>query len=88
MAFLICSIAARACHWGVREWAVRGFIVWLAVPVVVNLATTVWITWGTVRDLRRLFRDLESRGRDTLDNGMVEGHVSLADKARFEREGK
>ena len=88
VAFLICSIAARAYHWGVREWALRGFVVWLAVPIVVNFATTVWYTWGTVRDLRRLFRDLESRRRDTLDNGMVEGHVSLADKARFAREGK
>ncbi len=56
----------------------------IAVPVI----TSVWFTWGGIKDLRRLFRDLEIRVRDDLDNGMVEGHVSLADKAAFEGKGK
>ncbi len=38
-------------------------------------------------DIRRLFRDLEARKRDALDNGMVDGHVSLADKAAFAEKG-
>ena len=54
----------------------------LVVPIAVNAFTTVWFTWGTVRDLKRLFRDLAARKRNDLDNGMVEGHVSLADKGR------
>ena len=78
--FLICSIAAKAFGWGVREWTLRAFVVWIVYPLVVNTFTTVWFTWGTVRDLRDLFRDLAARKRDDLDNGMVEGHVSLADK--------
>ena len=49
------------------------------VPLVINAFTTVWFAWGT-RDIRQLFRDLSTRKRDNLDNGMVEGHVSLADK--------
>ena len=32
-----------------------------------------------------MFRDLEARVIDPLDNGQVEGHVSLADKAEFEK---
>ena len=31
----------------------------------------------------RLFRDLEKRTVDPLDNGAVEGNVSLSDKAKF-----
>ena len=80
VAFLLCSIAAKVFHWGVREWAMRCFVVVLVVPICINIVTTVWFTWGTVRDLRRLFRDLATRKRNDLDNGMVEGHVSLADK--------
>ena len=80
VAFLLCSIAARVFHWGVREWATRCFIVVLVVPITINVVTTVWFTWGTIRDLKRLFHDLAARRRNDLDNGMVEGHVSLADK--------
>jgi hypothetical protein len=80
VAFLLCSIAAKIFHWGVREWATRCFIVVLVVPITINVVTTVWFTWGTIRDLKRLFHDLAERRRNDLDNGMVEGHVSLADK--------
>jgi hypothetical protein len=80
--FLLFSLAAKFFNWGVREWTIRGFIVWLAYPITLNICTTVWFTWGTVVDLKRLFRDLAARRRNDLDNGMVEGHVSLADKAR------
>ena len=31
----------------------------------------------------KLFRDLEKRIVDPLDNGAVEGNVSLSDKAKF-----
>ncbi len=78
--FLLFSLAAKFFGWGVREWTIRGFIMWLAYPITLNICTTVWFTWGTVVDLKRLFRDLAARKRNDLDNGMVEGHVSLADK--------
>ena len=36
-----------------------------------------------------MFRELEARTDNPLDNGMVEGEVSIADKAQVERvEGK
>ena len=78
--FLLCSIAAKAFGWGVREWTMRAFVVWIVYPLVVCTCTTIWFTWGTIIDLRSLFRDLSERKRNDLDNGMVEGHVSLADK--------
>ena len=52
-----------------------------------GIGTTVWFTIGSILDIRRLFRDLEARKRDALDNGMVDGHVSLADKAAFAEKG-
>jgi hypothetical protein len=35
------------------------------------MVCTVWFIWGGLRDLRRLFRDLETRVRDDSDNGFV-----------------
>ena len=55
-AFALVAICAKVFHWSVHAWAVK----------------SVWFAWGTTRDLRRLFRDLEARVRDDRDNGMVE----------------
>ena len=78
--FLFCSISAKTFGWGVRQWTMYAFVVWIVYPLIVNTLTTVWFTWGTVLDLKKLFRDLSKRTQNDLDNGMVEGHVSLADK--------
>ncbi len=43
-----------------------------------------WFLIGGVIDLRALFRDLAARSDNPLDNGVVEGHVSIVDKAKFE----
>ena len=32
-----------------------------------------------------MFRDLKNRVANPLDNGMVEGHVALAEKARLDQ---
>ena len=40
---------------------------------------------GGAIDLFRLFRDLEKRVANPLDNGWVEGHVSLSDKETFDK---
>lgn len=51
---------------------------------ILGVILTFWFLIGGVIDLRRLFRDLAARKDDPLDNGMVEGHVSLVEKAIFE----
>ncbi|MBE6373307.1 MAG: hypothetical protein E7055_14715 [Lentisphaerae bacterium] len=49
--------------------------------------TTFWFTIGGVIDMRRLFIDLKKHVDDPLDNGQVEGNVSLSDAKIFaERE--
>ncbi|MBN8710781.1 MAG: hypothetical protein J0I10_15455, partial [Verrucomicrobia bacterium] len=57
----------------------------LVVTGIVGIISTFWFFIGGVIDIRRLFRDLAARVDNPLDNGMVEGHVSLADKAVFEQ---
>ena len=57
----------------------------MIIPGIVAVISTVWFTFGGVKDLIRLFRDLKERKDvDILDDGRVEGNVSLADKKAFE----
>ena len=72
VAFVGAAVLGWTMNWGAREWGDYFFVVSIVVPAVVGLVTTVWFGIGTVRDLRRLFRDLETRVRDDSDNGMVE----------------
>ena len=71
-AFALVAICAKVFHWSVHAWSIKFFVTGLMVPLLFGIVTTVWFTWGTTRDLRRLFRDLETRVRDDRDNGMVE----------------
>ncbi len=90
--FVIAFLAVVAWN-AVSPWSREGwgtYFLWtsLVIPGVAACFTTVWFFWGGVRDLLRMFRDLASRKRDSLDNGMVSGSVSLSDKEEFARREK
>ena len=73
--------------WKPQWWGTYFFVVYLGVPVFSAAITTVWFFGGGLIDLRRLFVDLAARVDNPLDNGQVDGEVSLADQAVFnERE--
>ncbi len=81
------AASAGLCRpWNLQEWSDFYYITNLVIPSLSGIVTTVWFMWGGIKDIRALFRALEARKRDDLDNGMVEGHLSLADKKRFEAE--
>lgn len=71
--------------WPIEWWSGYFFITTLLVPAVLTFISMFWFGIGSVIDIIRLFRDLEHRIVDPLDNGQVEGNISLADKAGFAR---
>lgn len=81
LAFVAVLIWNLISPWPASWWSVYFFVVSLAVTGVVAVISTVWFVWGGIRDARRLFRDLAVRVDNPLDDGRVEGHVSLADQA-------
>ena len=88
--FLICFVLVVIWNvfifrWSIRGWGTYFFITTLLIPGIVAGVSTFWFGIGGAIDLFRLFRDLEHRKVDILDNGLVEGNVSLADKERFAR---
>ena len=71
--------------WPVEWWSLYFVGIYFVVPCIVACVTTVWFGVGGVIGLRQLFRDLRARKEtNVLDDGRVEGHVSLADKQRLE----
>nr|WP_281398081.1 hypothetical protein [Ruficoccus amylovorans] len=73
--------------WPTQTWSTYFLVTSLWVTAVLGVISTVWFLIGGIVDIRKLFRDLAARIDDPLDNGMVEGHVSLTDKAAFEARG-
>ncbi len=70
--------------WPIQWWGKYFFVVYLVVPGAMAAISAVWFGIGGSIDLFRMFRDLKARVDNPLDDGWVEGHVSLADKEEFE----
>ena len=66
--------------WPLEYWSMYFYITILLIPAISGIITTVWFTWGGVRDTLQLFRDLKARVDNPLDDGRVDGQVSLADR--------
>ena len=83
LAFILVIIWNQIAPWKIQWWGHYFFITTLLIPGIVAFISTFWFGIGGAVDLFRLFRDLENRQIDHLDNGSVEGNVSLADKEKF-----
>ena len=70
--------------WPIQWWGYYFLIVFLVVPGIMAAFTAVWFGICGAIDLRAMFRDLKNRVSNPLDDGRVDGHMSLADKAELE----
>ena len=71
-----------------EAWNWYFFITIAVVGVIIGLISTVWFMYGGIRDMRRLFIDLNNRVENPLDDGWVEGQVSLADQQKVAEQEK
>ena len=69
--------------WDKEMWGMYFFVKNLAVVGIIGIVTTVWFSIGGTRDLFRLFKDLEEKEADELDDGRVVGNMSVADAAKM-----
>lgn len=74
--------------WPAKWWSWYFFITVVVVGIAVGVISTVWFMIGGVIDIRRLFRDLAARIDNPLDDGWVEDHISLADKAKLGKDAE
>ena len=87
--FLLVVIWNAFSPWPVKWWGTYFYVVYLVVPFIAAFFTTFWFLWGGIKDMFQMFRDLRERMNiDHLDNGQVEGNVSLSDAVLFARKEK
>jgi solute:Na+ symporter, SSS family len=70
--------------WPTEWWSTYFFVTSLCVTGLIGIVSTFWFLIGGIIDMKRLFKDMEARVDNPLDNGQVDGHVSVADIAIFE----
>ncbi len=58
-------------RWALPAWSTYWWVYAIALPLAIGLITTIWFTWGVVRDMKRLFRALRNVQRDAADDGTV-----------------
>ena len=82
--FLVIVIWNLFQKWPQSWWSGYFLVTSMLVPGAIAVIVTFWFGIGAVVDMRALFRDLKNRKINFLDNGQVEGTMSLADKAELE----
>ncbi len=87
--FVVCFLGVTIWNafspWPISWWSHYFVIVNFIVPGIVSFVTTFWFGIGGTIGLFQLFRDLQKRREvNVLDDGRVEGSMSLADKAQLE----
>jgi SSS family solute:Na+ symporter len=68
--FLVGMAYAKIVHPGEMAWA-KFWYVYLVILFVMAIGTTIWFTWGSIRDILNMFRLLKTRKRDDSDDGFV-----------------
>lgn len=84
LCFVVVVIWNVIAPWPAEWWSLYFLINSVIIAAVIGVISTVWFMVGGFIDLRRLFRDLEARRDNPLDDGRVENQVSLMDKVVFE----
>ena len=82
--FLLVLIWNIFSPWPIEYWSKYFYIVQIIIPGIFAFITTFWFGYGGIKDLIALFKALEDRVVNHLDNGTVDGNMSLADKAQLE----
>jgi len=69
--FIVLVICNKFFSWPKSWWNWYFYLTSLIVPSAIGIVSTIWFLWGGIKDLRRLFVDLENRQEDVNDNGQI-----------------
>ncbi len=75
--FLIGTLWNFIDPWPTSRWSAFWHVVGIGIPAVITLVTSVWFTFGGIRDIRKLFQKLAEHRVNPLDDGFVVKHQNL-----------
>lgn len=82
--FVVIVIWNHLSPWPKEWWGTWYFITTIVVSGAIGVVSTFWFTWGGIRDMLRMFKDLDGQDRNILDDGRVLDGVSADDVALVE----
>jgi SSS family solute:Na+ symporter len=82
--FVVLTIWNAITPWPDTWWAEWFKIYNLVVPGIIAVVSTVWFSIGGTIDLKRLFKRLEEKEDNLLDDGRVVGHVTADNVAHVD----
>ncbi len=74
---LIGTICYKLAPWPLSVWSGFWHLFAIVIPVFFSVVTSIWFTWGGLRDLRDLLRRLKLEKVNPLDDGTVVDHQNL-----------
>lgn len=63
--------------WPLSVWSAFWHVSAVGLPILMAVVTGIWFTWGGLRDIFDLFRNLRKARSNDMDNGMVVNHHNL-----------
>ena len=75
--FVVGTVWNLITPWPLSAWSAFWHVAAVGLPILMAVVTGVWFTWGGLRDILDLFRNLRKAKANDLDNGMVVNHHNL-----------
>ncbi len=72
--FLVGTVWNLIAPWPLAAWSAFWHVAAIGLPIFLCAVTSVWFTWGGLRDMRELFRRLRGSRSNALDDGTVVNH--------------
>jgi SSS family solute:Na+ symporter len=69
-------------RWSLPVWSDFWFVVSLCIPIVLTIISSIWLTWGSLSDMQKLFRHLREEKINPQDDGTVVDHHNLGESPR------
>lgn len=80
LVFIIGTVWNLSNPWPLSWWSRYYHVTGIILPLVIGVITTVWFTWGGIRDLRRMFVKLATAEVNEKDDGIVVNHHNLEEE--------